>query len=419
MITETKHWKAIFFTMWTGQAFSLLGSTLAQFAIVWWLTTKTGSATVLATSTMVAALPQIIIGPFAGVLVDHYKRKTIMMLADGIIAVFSLILGVLFLMDLQKVWYIYVILMIRSAGSAFHWPSMQASLPMIVPEQHLVRVVGLNQVLHAIMAIAGPPLGALLLMWLPIAAIMLLDVTTAALAIVTLLFVHIPQPAKAQEPSDAPSSMNFWKNFVSGIKYLANWPSMMVIIIMSAVLAFLFAPTLSLAPLLVTKFFKGEVWQFSLFQTANGIGFLGGSLLISVWGGFKKKIVTVLAGVLGAGAGIFLIGIIPSTLFYVAVACAVLVGMSLPLTEAPLMAILQSNVDKDLHGRVLSIMNSTLLLMSPLSLAIIGPLSDLWGIKFWYIAAGILILAIGIISFFIPCIMQIEEDRAIKSLDSK
>jgi DHA3 family macrolide efflux protein-like MFS transporter len=90
------NWKARFFPIWVGQQFSLFGSAIAQFALVWWLTQKTGSATVLATASLVAILPQILLGPFAGALVDRWNRKRVMIIADSFIALVSFILALLF-----------------------------------------------------------------------------------------------------------------------------------------------------------------------------------------------------------------------------------------------------------------------------------------------------------------------------------
>ena len=152
-----------FFTIWTGQAFSLLGSNLVQFALVWWLTSSTGSATVLATATMVAILPGIVIGPFAGTLVDRWSRRWVMVVADGVIALTTLWAALLAWNGLLQPWHVYVIMFIRATAGGFHWPAMQASTSLMVPERLLSRVAGLNQTLYGLMQIAAPALGALLL----------------------------------------------------------------------------------------------------------------------------------------------------------------------------------------------------------------------------------------------------------------
>ena len=124
-----QNWAGRFFTVWTGQAFSLFGSALVQFALIWWLTQKSGSATVLALATLVGMLPQILLGPFAGALVDRWSRRIIMMMADATIAAFTLLLAYLFATDTVQLWHIYAIMAVRALGGAFHFPPCRLRRP--------------------------------------------------------------------------------------------------------------------------------------------------------------------------------------------------------------------------------------------------------------------------------------------------
>src|SRR4030042_661907 len=146
--TDEKRLTRRFFVMWGCQAPSLIGSALVQFALVWWLTIETESATVLAFAMMMAMLPQIVIGPFAGALVDRWNRRHVMIWADLSIALATAVLIVLFAADIQQVWHIYAILFVRSAGGAFQWPAMAASTTLMVPKKHLARVGGLNEAIQ-------------------------------------------------------------------------------------------------------------------------------------------------------------------------------------------------------------------------------------------------------------------------------
>ncbi len=148
MPEEQRHWKTPFFIIWTGQQFSLIGSQLVQFALVWWLTKTTGSATVLATATLVAIIPQVVIGPFAGPLIDRFSRRNVMIIADGGIALPSAALPYLFFAGFAQVWHIYVIMIIRAIGGGFHWPTMTATTTLMVPDRHLTRIAGLNQTMQ-------------------------------------------------------------------------------------------------------------------------------------------------------------------------------------------------------------------------------------------------------------------------------
>ncbi len=179
----TPHWQTRFFTIWIGQAFSLLGSSLVQFALVWWLTQRTGSATVLATASMVAMLPSIVLGPVAGALVDRWPRRQVMILADSLIALVTLGLAWIAWLGVLAPWHIYLAMFLRALAGAFHWPAMQASTSLMVPREHLPRVAGMNQTLQGLMSIVAPPLGALLLGLMPLSGILGLDVGTALMAV--------------------------------------------------------------------------------------------------------------------------------------------------------------------------------------------------------------------------------------------
>ena len=190
-------WQVRFFTIWFGQAFSILGSQLVGFAFVWFLTQKTGSATVLTLGSLVSMLPNIIIGPIAGTLVDRWNRKWVMIIFDSITALFTLGLAILFFLDIAEIWHIFLIMFIRSACGQFQWAAMTASTSLMVPKEHLSRVAGANQTLNGLMNIIAPALGAFLIQIMPTQGILLIDVSTAALAVIPLLFFSIPQPKAA------------------------------------------------------------------------------------------------------------------------------------------------------------------------------------------------------------------------------
>ena len=196
-----------FFTIWIGQIFSLLGSELVQFALVWWLTKTTGSATVLALAAMMAVLPRVLISPIAGALVDRWNRRVVMILADGLIALAVVVLAVLFALDEVQVWQVFALMFVRAAGAAFHWPAMQASTTLMVPEKHLSRIAGLNQALWGMASIAAPLLAALLLEVLPMQAILMIDVLTAVLAITPLFFIFVPQPQRVETTEQIPQNL--------------------------------------------------------------------------------------------------------------------------------------------------------------------------------------------------------------------
>lgn len=405
--TANGNWARRFFTIWTGQALSLFGSALVQFALIWWLTQESGSATVLSIAVLVGMLPQIIVGPFAGALVDRWNRRIIMICADALIALFSLGLAYLFATGRVEIWHIYLVMAIRSLGGAFHFPAMSASTPLMVPGEHLTRVNGLNQALQGVNSLIAPPVGALLVAALPTQGILLIDVGTALLAIVPLFFFSIPQPAPHDE-GQAETKSGLLNDVRNGLAYIRSIPGFTTIIFMALFLNFLLVPTTALLPLLVTRHFEKGALELGLLESALGIGMIIGGILLSVWGGFRKKIVTSLLGIIGLGTGVMLMGIAPAHLFLLAVAGNALLGLMAPVANGPIFALLQSIVRADMQGRVTSLLTSGATAISPLGLLIAGPFADWLGIRVWFVVGGILSILIALLAFFNPAIMNVE-----------
>lgn len=409
MIKPHTEWKRRFFTIWTGQQLSLVGSSAAQFALVWWLTMTTGSATVLATATTVALIPQILLGPLAGAYVDRWNRRLVMLIADSFIALVSLWLAYLFWSGSMQVWHVYIVMLARSLGGVFHWPAMAASTTLMVPERHLTRIAGINQTMNGLLTIVGPPLGALLLALIPLHGVMLVDVGTALFAVVPLLFIAIPQPVRSQV--NGPKKASIWVDMREGFRYLWGWSGAMALIGAALIFKVALTPAFSLVPLLVRAHFGGGAPQLALLDSVVGIGLLLGGLALSVWGGFRRKVYTLLMGIIGIGIGVGITGFLPPNMFYAAIGSVFVIGLMIPMADGPIMSIFQSTVAPEMQGRVFALLGSLVSLSSPLGLAIAGPVSDRFGIQVWFVVAGILCIAVGIAAFFIPAILHIEENH--------
>jgi DHA3 family macrolide efflux protein-like MFS transporter len=407
-----ERWAPKFFTIWTGQAFSLIGSALVQFALVWWMTKTTGSATVLATATLVALLPQILLGPFVGTLVDRWNRRLIMIIADTGIAVATGVLILLFAAGNVSVWQVYLILLIRSLGGAFHSPAMTASTSLMVPKKHLARLSGLNQTLQGVLSIFAPPLGALLIGLLPMQSVLAIDIGTAALAVLPLLVLSIPNPPR--QIAQANGSINrttYWHDLRAGFTYVVKWPGLLGLILLAMMLNFLLIPSSSLTPLVITKVFGKGVAELGWTETVFGVGVIAGGLVLSAWGGFKRKIITSLTGVIGIGAGVILIGAAPSNLFSLVLVANFIIGVTQVFANGPLTAIFQTAIEPDMQGRVFSLINAGATAMMPLSLMVAGPISDWLGVRIWYLIGGGLCIIVTLVSFSIPAIINIEHNR--------
>ena len=401
-------WQIPFFTIWTGQQFSLVGSSVLQFALVWWLTQLTGSATVLAMATMMWVIPQVFLGPIVGAYVDRLNRRVVMIVADSLIALVALWLAYLFWADAMQVWHVYAALLVRAIGGLFHWSTMQASTSLMVPEEHLTRVAGLNQTMQGALNVIGPPLGALLLAVLPFENIMLMDVGTAAFAILPLFFVAIPQPERTLTKSEKPS---VWSDVREGLRYVWGWPGLLAVSIMATILNFIMNPAFSLMPLLVTEHFKGDALQLGWLQSSWGIGLVLGGLLLSVWGGFRRRVYTSLVALMLQGLGIMLIGLAPANAFWLAVAGMFVAGSMNALVNGPLFALLQAIVTPEIQGRVFTVVVSMSAAAFPLSLAVAGPVADAIGLRPWYVVGGIVCTLMGLGACFVPVIVNIEQNH--------
>ena len=298
----SKKWLTPFFVIWSGQAISLLGSQLVQFALIWWLTQETGSATVLAIASLVGLLPQVLLGPIVGTLVDRWNRRIVMIVADTCIAIATLGLAGLFETGWVSIWNIYALMFVRALGGGFHWSAMQASTTLMVPKEQLSRIQGLNQILNGAMNVGSAPLGALLLALLPIESILAIDVVSAIFSILPLIFIVIPQPLSESVPSELEGKSSIWSDMSAGFRYIKAWPGLMIIMGLAALLNFLLTPASTLIPILVTKHFGGGAFELAWIESSWGFGVLIGGLLLGVWGGFRRRITTTFMGLMIMGA---------------------------------------------------------------------------------------------------------------------
>jgi len=404
-----KKWAGTFFTIWTGQAISLLGSQMVQFALIWWLTKTTGSAVVLTTATLVGVLPSVFLGPFVGALVDRWNRKRILLIADSGIAVITIILALMFYLGWTQIWVVYVALFLRALGGGFHNPAMTASTSLMVPDEHLTRIQGLNSSLANGLNIISAPLGALLLETLDVIGVLGVDVVSALFAIIPLFFIPIPQPENPILSQMGTLAASVWEDIKEGLRYVRGWPGLIALLFMALFLNMLIGPAFSLLPLLVQDYFGGGALQLGWFNSAFGIGAVIGGVILGIWGGFKKKIHTTQMGLIGVAIGTGIIGFAADTMMIPAIGGIFLFGIMISLTNGPINAVLQISVEPSMQGRVFTLVGSLASAMSPLGLILAGPLAELISIQFWYILSSILTLAFGIGGFFSKALMSLED----------
>lgn len=397
-----------FFTIWIGQAFSLLGSQLVQFAIVWWLAQQTHSATVLATATFAALLPQILAGPFAGALVDRWNRKRIMIAADAASAAATLVLAGLFALGRAGIWSVYALLLVRSAAGAFHWPAMQASTTLLVPAKHLARVGGLNQTLSGIAGILIPPLGALAVVALPMQAVLAIDVVTALPAIGTLLFTEIPQPPRAGAAAGALGS-SILAEMREGLRFILGWRALLYLTLVGLMVGVLGRAAAALMPLMITDYFQQGALQLGWWESAYGAGIIAGGLILGVWGGFHRRIITSMLALALDGVVCLLIALTPRALFPLTVGGWAVLGILEAMIFGINGAIGQATVPPAMQGRVFALVISATQAAAPLGLLAAGPFADAFGVQAWWLLSASLITLTGAAALLSPALMHIED----------
>lgn len=397
-------WRLRFWSIWLGQALSLIGSALTQFVLLWWITLETGSTTALAIAGVMALLPQALLGPLGGALADRLSRRAIMIVADTISAACMLVLIWLFQSGQIELWHLYTMMFIRSSMQAFQAPAAAASTAMLVPGEWLGRVAGLNQILQGVMTIAAAPLGALLLAFLPFQGALLVDVATALLGIVPLLFYAIPQPRR-----DDAHVTGIWGDILIGARVVLHNRGLLLLFGLVMLVVLTIMPTFTLTPLLVKDHFGGGVNEVAFMEGLAGIGIIAGGALIAVVPLFKRRIVTILLSFAISCATVALTALTPGSMLWLASLWWALSGITFSTGNAPLMALIQSQVPNQLQGRVLSLLTTAMGFAAPLGLALAAPLGELIGVRGIFIAGGFVSATICLLGFALPSLLRIEE----------
>lgn len=332
-----------------------------------------------------------------------------MIVADTAIALATLVLAVLFWRNVAAVWNIYVLLLIRATGAAFHWPAMQASTTLMVPEKHLSRIAGLNQTLSGMAGILIPPLGAVAVEALPLQGVLAIDVATAIPAIASLLFIAIPQPARASTPETAGGSPSVWADMREGLRFVLNWKALMMLSAIGIAVNMLGQAAGSLTPIMVMQHFQGGALELGWWQSAVGIGAVLGGVILGVWGGFRRRVVTQMLALALDGLAIIVIGLSPKAAFLPAVAMIFFTGFLEAIVLGLSGAIAQAIIPPQVQGRVFSLLTSASQGLAPLGLLLAGPTADALGVRFWWLLTGIIIAVMGTGALLVPAIVRIEE----------
>lgn len=370
----------------SGQITSLFGSSLVAYAMVWYITLLTGSGIYMTISALCSFLPQVVISLFAGVWADRNNKKFLIMFADIFTAVFTLALAVFFLLGFKELWLMFLVMAMRSVGAGIQSPAVSASLPLLVPQDKLVKVNGITGSLMSLTMIISPALSGALIAFAKIEYIFFIDVITAALAVFQMSFLRIPS-VKAEEKK------NVLNDLSQGFKYVKNNTVVFLILVYYLIFIFFVTPPSFLSPLLITRTYGGEVWRLTVNEVAFSSGAVLGGFLIAKWGGFKSRTKTLSFSFMLFGIFITLSGVSPNFYFYLAAILGA--GIVMPLFNTASTVLLQENVPPDKLGRVFSIVQIITAAGLPVGSLVFGPLAEIMKIEYLLILSGIIICAMA------------------------
>ena len=361
-----------FTLVWLGQIISVLATNMTAFAFTIWVFEETGSATALGLMQVFFITPLLIVTPLAGVLVDRHNRKMMMMVSDLTAGLATISILTLQAFGALEVWHLYAAAIVQGLGNAFQWPAYSATISTMIPKEKLGRANGMMSLIEMGPGILAPMLAGTLLPVIGITGILSLDVITFVLAVVVLLFVHIPQPVRTAEGAQAQG--NILKEAAFGFRYIFARPSLL-----GLQLVFFFGNLclgiafILLAPMILLRTGNDAV-SLGLVQSAGAIGGVLGGVLMSAWGGFKRRVHGVLAGWVVSSFFFSLVGLGTSLpLWIVAIALSSVIS---PIINGSNQAIWQSKVAPDVQGRVFSARMLIAWMTNPISPLIAGTLAD-------------------------------------------
>lgn len=398
-----QNWLSIIIVIWAGQAVSMVTSYAAGFAAIWYVTETTGNALMLSLMAICAYLPAGLLSPYAGVLADKHNRKAIMIVADGAVGLVSLALGVVVLLGGMSLSLLFILVTARSVGQAFHSPAMLATMPLLVPERHLLRINTLDQLLLSVASIGAPAFGILLYTTLGFHSVLFLDFAGACFAILGLCLAKIPliRDKTAQQ-------QRVWTNLADGFRAVSATRGLLIIIFAVALGSTLYTPLMSVAPLMVSEHFGGNGYAASIVEAAYGIGMIVGSVVLMLRSGGKRLARLIVVSMVAGGAFTAVAGALPRSAFWVYVAVCVLMAIVDAWFQGPLLTLIQQHVPEEKLGRAMGLNTALMTLAAPLGLAVGGFVANEIGVAAFFVVDGVATVALGV-AMYLP--------RSVRALD--
>lgn len=362
-----------FVIVWLGQVVSLMGTGMTRFAITIWAWEETGEASALALVGFFAFAPTVLFSPIAGALVDRWNRRLVMMVSDLAAALSVLVLLLLALTDMLQIWHLYIAGAFTATFEAFQFPAYSASVTTMLPKDQYARASGMLSMAQSASSIGAPVLASILLVTIGLSGILIIDVLTALVAIGTLLVVHIPQPEASEVGQVSRGSL--WSESLFGFRYIFAQPSLLGLQTIFFFGNFIGGLSFAVIPAYILASTDNNELILGSVQSMFGIGGVVGGLLLSVWGGPRRKIHGVLLGHFFLGVfGKVLLGL--GRTVPVWMAAQFCFGLLIPVLNGSNQAIWQAKVAPDVQGRVFAARRLIAQVAGPISMLFGGFLID-------------------------------------------
>ncbi len=387
------------------QALSLLGSSLVQYALLWHVTLQTRSGVMMTLYIVAGFLPTFLLSPFAGVWADRYDRRKLIVLADALIALVTLGLAVTFTLRGTELWLFFLAAGIRSVGAAVQQPAVGALLPQLVPEDQLMRVNGIQGTLMSANMLGAPALAGFLMSVAPLQVLFLIDVVTAALAILLMMLLRVMVRPPAA-PAEGRSQL---REIADGFRYIRGHAHLVPFFGYLGLILVLITPAAFLTPLQTARSFGTEVWRLTAIEMVFSVGMMAGGAALAAWSGFHNRMRTMVASNLVMGACTVGLGLVP--FFWAYLAVMGVFGLALPLYNTPATVMLQERVEPAFLGRVFGVMTMLSTSLMPLSMLLFGPLAEAVSIERLLQVTGALVVLLGLLAPLHRRLMAFGERR--------
>ncbi len=364
------HGMRTFIIVWFGQLVSTVGSGLTGFALGVWIYERTGSATLFVINLLVWNVPQVLLAPVAGWASDRFDRRLVMIATDSLAGLGTLFVAVMLATGHLAIWNIYLAQFLFSLANTFQWPAQAAATSLMVPKEHLGRAGGMSGIGYALSTLASPGLAGFLYVTVGLWAVFLIDVVTYLVALGTLLAVRFPQPEPAEAAEGGYGS--FFQEAFYGWGYIRARVGLLALLVVFALMNFTITTTLSLLTPMLLEITTPDAAGY--VNSAFGVGLLVGTLVMSAWGGPKRRVYGIFFSELVLGLGLILMGITPSLIFIAFAQAVGAVGGA--LSQACSNAIWQSKVAPDVQGRVFAIRSMMAFAITPVATFLAGPLAE-------------------------------------------